>query len=437
MEIPEQIGTEENTPSQASSRKRYLTIGIVVILVVVIGVGALLYGSLKPEGEIPQITPNPSDRVVVSIEDQTCIVDSDCTIVGTLCSTCECGVPVNKVHEQKYIDQYGDLCQDYQGPACDFLCETPFIRCVDNQCVLSTEPPDLIDTSNWQTYRNKEFGFEVKYPEEWEIREFEPKIDIGVFRLPEYYAVSVSKIENPEGLNGKQYAEQWLKGIRSTLSEYTVISKSTEVINVGGYSGYRVRGFHTGIQGEPNLDVNFVVLPDQELIYQIQFPIGEGQLGDDIIDPEKNYKFADQILSTFRFIEPNATSGANCLNNYEYYITPFANPWPDPCISGSFKLNVHVTFWIRSVNQDSEISGFGPTITFTLLKPDSTRVEQTKALNYFTVPSCLPGAQCPNGSWNHTFIDFFPENVLDQKGEYTLTASDPTIKDYSFRVTDL
>jgi len=26
-----------------------------------------------------------------------------------------------------------------------------------------------IDTSNWKTYRNKEFGFEVKYPEGWQI----------------------------------------------------------------------------------------------------------------------------------------------------------------------------------------------------------------------------------------------------------------------------
>jgi hypothetical protein len=32
----------------------------------------------------------------------------------------------------------------------------------------TTEP---IDTSDWKTYRNEEYGFEVKYPKDWEIRE--------------------------------------------------------------------------------------------------------------------------------------------------------------------------------------------------------------------------------------------------------------------------
>lgn len=34
--------------------------------------------------------------------------------------------------------------------------------------VPSPQPqPQVLDTSTWQTYRSDEFGFEVKYPEEW------------------------------------------------------------------------------------------------------------------------------------------------------------------------------------------------------------------------------------------------------------------------------
>lgn len=39
---------------------------------------------------------------------------------------------------------------------------------------VQTEPENPIDTSDWKTYRNEEYGFEVKYPKEWdEPHEFE------------------------------------------------------------------------------------------------------------------------------------------------------------------------------------------------------------------------------------------------------------------------
>lgn len=37
---------------------------------------------------------------------------------------------------------------------------------------VQTEPANPIDTSNWKTYRNEEYGFELKYPKTWINEEF-------------------------------------------------------------------------------------------------------------------------------------------------------------------------------------------------------------------------------------------------------------------------
>lgn len=170
--------------------------------------------------------------------------------------------------------------------------------------ISSTSFDNIQDESlatNWQTYRNDEFDFEVKYPLEYASKKScAPRVVPD--RKPLLFVGPITfRFDDPKGLTLKEYVDKIERETRpdpkNGISVNRILSREkvlidgaegekiiSEVIAAGGYNPhviYLKRGARI-------LVINY----DDGIINQC--PIGE------IDEPSK---VADQILSTFRFID--------------------------------------------------------------------------------------------------------------------------------------
>jgi len=135
---------------------------IVAFVAVSVG-GILLVKSSQQPLVFPQEPKIVSGDIQVEPKDQMCTTDIDCERIWTDCAGCSCGAAVNKGQVERYQISKGEICKDYNGPVCEFYCETPSPRCVNNKCILSSKKY-AEKIAAWKTYRNEEYGFEVQYP---------------------------------------------------------------------------------------------------------------------------------------------------------------------------------------------------------------------------------------------------------------------------------
>jgi len=135
---------------------------IVAFVAVSVG-GILLVKSSQQPLVFPQEPKIVSGDIQVEPKDQMCTTDIDCERIWTDCAGCSCGAAVNKGQVERYQISKGEICKDYNGPVCEFYCETPSPRCVNNKCILSSKKY-AEKIAAWKTYRNEEYGFEFQSP---------------------------------------------------------------------------------------------------------------------------------------------------------------------------------------------------------------------------------------------------------------------------------
>ena len=161
------------------------------------------------------------------------------------------------------------------------------------------------ETADWKTYANAEYGFEMKYPQDWEVTSNDKgnqitfsgsRLENGTFGFSAILFVQ----SNPKKLSAKDFVAEVIKK-NDGLSAPKLSYKTQQEITINGLLAYELGGVFGGDSFE---ELIYIVKDDYVLTFD--FPIA--QENPNFVDPIGNNAIVHQMLSTFKFTDSNISN---------------------------------------------------------------------------------------------------------------------------------
>ena len=198
-------------------------------------------------------------------------------------------------------------CKEINENIIQTCSQNPEVLKIFNQIISTFEIIKNDEMADWQTYENKEYGYEIKYPKSWKLKEgiwdcakkhkskyncigFNPSDKKFEYEYSYYGGdIEIFVYQNPNNLDLESFYSQ---PYMSKIGEIHFVNpfkhaKKIESVNVGEFTGTKFKDY------EAAETLTMVSFPYQKIIIEIK----------DAYNLHQQDTVFNQILSTFKFTE--------------------------------------------------------------------------------------------------------------------------------------